>query len=619
MSERTYGFGGEQRRERSSHDVGRGSGERESIMSKRNGSWTRAGSMSDIEPGGAKAVQLGDEGRSVALFNVEGKIYATDNQCPHMGYPLTRGVVRNGILTCDWHGRRFDLAGGGCFNNLCDDLEVFPVEVRDGEIWIQQMDAAYRRKEEHLNLLWEGLLRTDRWTISKALALMLRGRVPEEEIAAVVVRHFGRHIASSRGPDASRQIAELVNGLRVSARYDGEDRLIALGTAATSAAGEAAERLEVVVLPDPVTWERIEGWVRMFSANGQANRIERCLFTARAMGDQDRILPLLYECVSQPGFLGHGDGLWCLGYLAEIIEDFGWDSSAELVLNMGSKMAGRGRAEPDLHRRDAIRKLSSLAATVEEAAQRTRADDELDEDGLVMALQSADVEQSFDAMATAVQSGVKLERIITTCILLAADRMARTPVNVDGGWACLSTELMLARSLRVALQVAGPKVAIMGLFHVAWQFFSDRWLNIPGRPLSQMPAVEAEHGKGSTSLDAVCHSVSTLDIQGVGPKVQAYLTAGGDGEQLLAELGRLILWNDTGVQLLPTLGTIFDEFANCRGSDPAIGGGHPSRDQLLVGLARYATDVRTKKEGSSSTTMAMRFAQGRTTVDAFDD
>ncbi|HIC69573.1 MAG TPA: Rieske (2Fe-2S) protein, partial [Candidatus Latescibacteria bacterium] len=133
-------------------------------MSKQNGSWTRAGSMGDLEPGDAKAVQLGDEGRSVALFNVEGKIYATDNQCPHMGYPLTRGVVRNGILTCDWHGRRFDLDGGGCFNNLCDDLEVFPVDVREGEIWIQQADPEYRRKEEHLSLLWEGLLRADRWT-----------------------------------------------------------------------------------------------------------------------------------------------------------------------------------------------------------------------------------------------------------------------------------------------------------------------------------------------------------------------------------------------------------------------------------------------------------------------
>ncbi len=44
--------------------------------------------VSEVPEGEAKAVQMG-EGRSITLFNVNGKIYATDNQCPHMGYPLT--------------------------------------------------------------------------------------------------------------------------------------------------------------------------------------------------------------------------------------------------------------------------------------------------------------------------------------------------------------------------------------------------------------------------------------------------------------------------------------------------------------------------------------------------
>ena len=67
-------------------------------METENG-WTRVASLKEVEPGGAKAVRVG-EGRSIALFNVEGRIYATDNQCPHMGFPLTRGVIRNGVLTC---------------------------------------------------------------------------------------------------------------------------------------------------------------------------------------------------------------------------------------------------------------------------------------------------------------------------------------------------------------------------------------------------------------------------------------------------------------------------------------------------------------------------------------
>src|SRR5262245_23362550 len=189
--------------------------------------WIRVAALSDVAAGEAKAVKLGD-GRSVALFNVDGRIYATDNQCPHMGYPLTRGAVRHGILTCDWHGRSFDLEGGGCFNYECDDLQTFPVEVRQNEIWIQPGDPQYRRREEHLRLLWEGLLSEDRWTISKAIALLLKGGVPEEEIVEMALTHLGRHVASSHGAEGGEDVALLINGLAVGRRYQEADRLMVL-------------------------------------------------------------------------------------------------------------------------------------------------------------------------------------------------------------------------------------------------------------------------------------------------------------------------------------------------------------------------------------------------------
>ena len=68
-------------------------------MVKSASQWLHVAALSDVPIGEAKAVKLG--GRSIALFNVDGRIYATDNQCPHMGYPLTREAVRHSILTCD--------------------------------------------------------------------------------------------------------------------------------------------------------------------------------------------------------------------------------------------------------------------------------------------------------------------------------------------------------------------------------------------------------------------------------------------------------------------------------------------------------------------------------------
>ncbi|MCY3771091.1 MAG: Rieske (2Fe-2S) protein, partial [Gemmatimonadetes bacterium] len=247
-------------------------------MSSGNG-WIRVGSKADISPGESRAVKIG-EGRSIALFNVDGRIHATDNQCPHMGFPLTRGVVKDGILTCDWHGRSFDLEGGGCFNYECDDLETFPVDVRGDEIWVQAGDATYKRRDQHLQLLWEGLLSGDSWTISKASALLLSGGVSEHDIVQMILRHLGRHVASEQGAGGGGDIISLlVSGLEVGRRYDGEDRLMALSLAGRAASGRASERLEVITLPPPVSWEQIDGWVRMFSRNMQDFRIERCLHT----------------------------------------------------------------------------------------------------------------------------------------------------------------------------------------------------------------------------------------------------------------------------------------------------------------------------------------------------
>ena len=245
-------------------------------MAPQKAEFIKVASVADLPPGGTKAVKLDDK-RSVALFNVDGRIYATSNQCPHMGYPLTRGTVRHGVVTCDWHGRSFDVAGGGCFMPGCDDLETFPVELRNGDVWIGVENRAYTRKDQHLRLLWEGLLRSDEWTIAKGIALLQAGGVPDREIAQVCLRHLGRHVTTEGGPEAGGKVSSLINGIKVAGKYDGEEKLIALAGAARATAGEAGQRPPIKPLPPPVTWEKIEGLCRVFSRDRMAPGIERCL------------------------------------------------------------------------------------------------------------------------------------------------------------------------------------------------------------------------------------------------------------------------------------------------------------------------------------------------------
>lgn len=578
-------------------------------MQNQTPDWVKVATLSEVPEGKPKAIKMG-EGRSIALFNDDGKIYATDNQCPHMGYPLTRGTIRNGVLTCDWHRRSFDLEGGGCFHVECDDLKVFPVDIRGEEIWIEPGDMIYRRAEEHKQLLREGLLSEDRWTMSKAIALLLKGGVAEEEVMGAILEHVARHIPSEHGSEGGEDVSRLINGLRVGSRYEGEDRLIAVTTAACSAAGEARQRLEVVPLPEPVSWEKIEKWVRIFSYEGQGGRIERCLYTAYHKGDADKLRPLLFECAVEPNFIDNPQIPLYVSYISEVVDEFGWDRTADLFFYLGAGLVGHHPADPERYRRDAINLMREMLPTIENVAfERTN---KFNEDAFVEALTSVDLQRSFEEVQAVLVDGVKLDRVITTLVLLAADRMASTPVNVDAGWWNLTMELNLASSLRSAQKMGGSLVAAKGLFHIAWQIFADRWINITSRPLSEpLSEGKLDVANEEEGVKQIIDTIESLNVQDVGPQVLGYLNAGYSGERLIKEIGHSVLWDDTGSEVLPTLRTVFEEWKHAEG--------HPAQPQLLVGLARYVTDIRSNTDNKSAATTAMNFAEGRTTIEVFEE
>ncbi|HSB46389.1 MAG TPA: non-heme iron oxygenase ferredoxin subunit [Candidatus Bilamarchaeum sp.] len=95
---------------------------------------TRAAGLNEVKLGMSKAVTV--NGRRIALFNVDGKIFATDNACLHQGGPLGDGELMDNVITCPLHGWQYDVCSGTCFNMPSKKLETFKVEVRDGDIFV---------------------------------------------------------------------------------------------------------------------------------------------------------------------------------------------------------------------------------------------------------------------------------------------------------------------------------------------------------------------------------------------------------------------------------------------------------------------------------------------------
>lgn len=73
-------------------------------------SWVPIAKTADCPPGSANEYVV--EGRVVAVFNVDGQLYALDGVCPHQGGPLGKGELAGTIVTCPWHGWQFDVTSG---------------------------------------------------------------------------------------------------------------------------------------------------------------------------------------------------------------------------------------------------------------------------------------------------------------------------------------------------------------------------------------------------------------------------------------------------------------------------------------------------------------------------
>ncbi len=98
-------------------------------------SWIRVASVAECPAGQLKGVRA--EGLQVVLANVDGTIYALEDQCSHEEYPLSDGELDGGDVICVYHGARFD-ACTGARKALPAVLPVksYPVEVRDGDVYV---------------------------------------------------------------------------------------------------------------------------------------------------------------------------------------------------------------------------------------------------------------------------------------------------------------------------------------------------------------------------------------------------------------------------------------------------------------------------------------------------
>lgn len=94
--------------------------------------------VSDIPEG--RGITVLAEGLEIAVFKVNGEIFALDNACPHMGGPLGEGEISQEdsayVVTCPWHGWEFDVRTGVCINVSDERAKKIKLVVQDGFVYL---------------------------------------------------------------------------------------------------------------------------------------------------------------------------------------------------------------------------------------------------------------------------------------------------------------------------------------------------------------------------------------------------------------------------------------------------------------------------------------------------
>ncbi len=291
------------------------------------GHWVRVGVLADVSPNPCAVVHV--EGRTVALVRDQGRLYAVDNRCPHMGFPLDRGSVCDGILTCHWHHARFDLATGGTFDQWADDVRAYPVEVRDGELWIDFSSQGDPR-QHHLERLQVGLERNIPLVIGKAvLPLVAENRLALEPFQ--IGLEFGTRYRRT-GWGQGLTIHTCLRNLLPRLDPDDQPRAVYHGLAAVAndCDGEPP-RFPVRPLPEAsVSLPTLKRWFRQFIEVRDAEGAERCIASAlRAGADSRQMADMLFAAATDHRYIDIGHPLDFTNKALEALDVAGWKFAEE--------------------------------------------------------------------------------------------------------------------------------------------------------------------------------------------------------------------------------------------------------------------------------------------------
>ncbi len=578
----------------------------------------RVSTLTELQEQGV--VTATGRGHTIAVFWHNESAYAVDNRCPHMGFPLARGICEDGVLTCYWHYARFDLDSGGAFDIWAGDVRTYPVTVRENAVYVdlRETQSADERYEQELPRLEKAL--EQGIALNQAKAVLALGDLKPADATKQIVAttaDFGLRRGSSRNPGGWGDGLTILTAMaNLQPLLFAEDRPLSLYHGTRRVSSDAMNRQERIML-DPLPTaaipdERLKRWFREYVEVRDADAAERTLRTAIAAGwSPEQLLDMLAAAGTDHYYRDFSHVMDTLAKAAELLDIIGWENAADVLPALTSQWAQATREEE----RNAWLRPENLVALV--VAAETELDEAVDltaqptggwNERLVEALLGDEPQRSIETLLAAFRAGLALADGAQALAYAAALRLTRFTIsNEFGDWDTALHHFTYCASLAQVAKRAPSIELARGVLHGAMVVYQARFLNMPAarlpgaRALAELPndpAVLQEQ------LLEYCERQGGVDEAGA--ITYRYLTLGHDPAALIATLGHAVLCEDPGFHDFQML-----EEGVRLAQDLAEAGHTEASYQTLVAIARWqAAHAPTRRATTQTYTIARRLHRG---------
>ena len=504
--------------------------------------------LQELEKKGCMSINV--QGHDLVIFYHDGHVYALDNRCPHMGFPLSRGTTKDGILTCDWHHARFDLKSGGTFDLWAGDVPSFPTQIQNGKVWVT-IEKHNDVSAQYIQRLQEGLEQNNSLLIAKSVIALLSSGAEPTELVRIGIKHGISYRQDGWGQGLTILVC-MVNFLPVLSTQDRSRALYHGLSAVAQDCDGAAPRFAVKALPDLVPQiGTLKRWFRHFIEVRDSDGAERCLVSAiQAKSEPLQIADILFSSASDHRYLDGGHVLDFTNKAFEVLDIVGWNMAEGVLTSLVPLYTKATRMEERSSWRHPVDLIQILDRSFKEIpillemGREKRGIWKADK-SLIDILLRDKPDEIADTLLNAIRNGATEQELAACVEYASALRIVHFGTsNEISDWDTALHTYTFSHAVQRSLHRLASVELLRSVFDAAMSVYLNRFLNIPPSPLPIPTAPESTEEHDNLDKKFLEVLDKRQQVRRAAEVAIRYVKSGGDQQRLLAVLGNALLRED---------------------------------------------------------------------------